>query len=201
MGSLHHVVGVTIMYLEPGKIWIGQTTYIREVLQKFNIHNSKSVPAPVEAGSKLVRATDDDYLFDQDTYQSAVGLLIYLSTKTRPDIAYAVRTIARHTSKPTIQHWTAIKHILRYLNDTIYHGLLYGYTSCLIGYSDTTWAGDIDDHKPTTSYDFKMSGAAISWINKKQTCVALSTAEVEYTMLSTAAQETFWLLKLLQEIY
>lgn len=38
------------------------------------------------------------------------------------------------------------------------------------------WAGDLDDCKSRSRYLFKLSGAAISWRNKKQTCVALSTA-------------------------
>ena len=57
----------------------------------------------MEAGTKLVRARNDEYLFDQDTYQTSVGCLIYLSTKKRTDIAYAVRNVAENTLKPTIQ--------------------------------------------------------------------------------------------------
>ena len=36
----------------------------------------------------------------------------YLSTKTRSNIAYAVKNVARHTSKPTIQHMTAIIEVI-----------------------------------------------------------------------------------------
>ena len=42
-----------------------------------------------------------------------------------------------------------------------------------------------------------MSGAAISWNSKKQTCVALSTAEAEYIALAKAAQELIRLHQLL----
>ena len=121
------------MYFEPCKTWIGQPTHIRKVLKKFNMHNSKFVATSVEAKTKLVRESDNDELLHQDMYQSAVGCLIYVSMKIRPDIAYAVGKVARHTSKPTFQHWNAIKRILRYLNGTIYHGLLLSDTSCLIG--------------------------------------------------------------------
>ena len=38
-----------------------------------------------------------------------------------------------------------------------------------------------------------MSGAAISWNSKKQTCVALSTAEAEYIALAKEVQESIWL--------
>lgn len=51
--------------------------------QKIQHVKSKSVALPVEAGTKLVRARNDEYLFDQDTYQTSVGCLIYLSTKKK----------------------------------------------------------------------------------------------------------------------
>ena len=48
---------------------------------------------------------------DTEKYQSAVGKLLFLSTRTRPDIAFAVSTVAKFTSNPTEQHWKAVKHI------------------------------------------------------------------------------------------
>ena len=45
-----------------------------------------------------------------------------------------------------------------------------------------------------------MSGGAISWFNRKETVVALFTAEAEYVALSTAPQEAAWLRGLLSDI-
>jgi hypothetical protein len=47
-----------------------------------------------------------------DPYQSAVGALLYLSTTTRPDIAYVVSKVARFNQNPGVQHWIAVKHHL-----------------------------------------------------------------------------------------
>ena len=91
-----------------------------------------------------------------------------------------------------------MKRILRYLKGTTGLGLLYskdGSKDC-VGYSDADWAGDIDDRKSTSGYLFQICGAAVSWRNKKQTCVALSTAEAEYMALATAAQEAVWIRQL-----
>ena len=87
--------------------------------------------------------------------------------------------------------------ILRYLNGTPDFGLLYLANDNIAGFSDADWAGDHDDQKPTSGFVFMMSGAAISWNSKKQTCVALSTAEAEYIALAKAAQESIWLQRLL----
>ena len=45
----------------------------------------------MDASSKLVY--DEDEVIDSGVYKSAVGSLLYLSTGTRPDIAFVVRKI------------------------------------------------------------------------------------------------------------
>ena len=124
-----------------------------------------------------------------------LGSLLYLSTRTRPDIAFAVNSVARFCSNPTKQHWTAVKRIFRYLRGTTWFGLLYskGESGALIGYSDADWGGDGNDYKSTSGYVFQIGGTAVSWRSKKQTCVALSTSEAEYIALSSAAQEAVWM--------
>ena len=57
--------------------------------------------------------------------------------------------------------------------------------------SDADWAGDLDDRHSTTGNVFLMAGGAISWMNKKQAIVALSTSEAEYVALSSATQEAY----------
>ena len=147
MGKLHHFVGIKINYLNSGNIWIGQPAYLRNVLKKFEMDNSKPVGTPVETGIKLVKAKDRNNLVNQELYQSAVGSLLYLSTKTRPDIAYAyaVGNVARFSSKPIKTHWIAVKRIMRYLDGTPDFGLLYLANDNIAGFSGADWAGDHDD--------------------------------------------------------
>ena len=54
--------------------------------------------------------------------------------------------------------------------------------------------------RATSGYLFLLSGAPISWRSKKQTTVALSTAEAEYMTLSYASQEAMWLRQLISEL-
>ena len=89
MGKLYYFLGVKIAYPGSGKIWIGQPAYTAEVLKRFQMENSKSSATPIDTGAKLTKATEDSKLFNQELYQSAIGSLLYLSTRTRPDIAYA----------------------------------------------------------------------------------------------------------------
>ena len=68
------------------------------------------------------------------------------------------------------------------------------------GFSDADWAGDIDDRKSTSGYLLKIGSGPVSWRSRKQSCVALSTAETEYVALTLAAQEAIWLNRLLAEL-
>ena len=89
---------------------------------------------------------------------------------------------------------------MRYLNGTPDFGLPYLANDNITVFSDVDWAGDHDDEKSTSGFVFMMSGAAVSWNSKKQTCVALPTAEAEYTALAKATQESIWLQRLLMDI-
>ena len=70
----------------------------------------------------------------------------------------------------------------------------------LIGYSDADWGGDIDQTKSTLGYAFLLNDNAILWSSKKQSCVALSTMEVEYVAYYTATQDAIWLRSFLQQL-
>jgi hypothetical protein len=58
-------------------------------------------------------------------YLSAIGALMYLANNTRPDIAFTVNYLVRHSATPIMRHWNDIKNILRYLNVTIDLGLFF----------------------------------------------------------------------------
>ena len=166
------------------------------------MENANSVTTPVSCGSQLVKARDSDKRANQALYPSAVGCLLYPSTRTRPDIAFAVNNVAKYCSDPTEEHWTAVKRILRYGKGTRDLGLLYTNDKpkeC-VGYSDADWGGDADDHKSTSGYLFQIGTTAVTWRSKKQTCVALSTGEAEYIALSSAIQEAIWLRELTTEL-
>ena len=167
------------------------------------MQESKPVNTPVNSEMKLVAAETPEDVHNQQEYQAIVGSLLYLSTKTRPDIAYAVSNVARFCARPTKQHWVALKRILRYLKGTVNYGLVYleSDKNPLIAYSDADWVGDTTDRKSTSGYVFMLAGAAISWRSSKQTCVAISTAEAEYIALSATVQEALWLQQLTSDLF
>jgi hypothetical protein len=130
---------------------------------------------------------------------------MYAMLGTRPDIAYAVSTLSKFNSCPAPEHHAAAKRVLRYLQETKTHGLLYcGQDDSNfpepICYTDSDWAGDTESRKSTGGYVFLLCGAAVSWKSKKQSTISLSSTEAEYVALSEATKEAMWLKRLLREI-
>ena len=78
-----------------------------------------------------------------------------------------------------------MKRILRYLKVTVDYVLCYqGKNLGLVGYTDANWGCDIDNRKSTSRYAFLLNDCAISRCSRKQSCIALSTMEVEYVTCS-----------------
>src|SRR3982074_2233528 len=91
---------------------------------------------------------------------------------------------------------------MRYLRGTAHYRLQLGGGPqvLLTGYCDADWAGDLDERKSTTGYAFYIGDGLVSWNSKRQTTVALSTAEAEYMAATQATKEALWLKQLLNEI-
>ena len=97
------------------------------------------------------------------SYASVIGSLMYDMVCTRPDIAHVVGVISKYMSHPGIEHWNAIKWILRYLRGTSNKCLHFGgSTTNSQGYVDSDFVGDIDTRRSTTCYVFTIGGVAMS---------------------------------------
>ena len=89
LGDLNHFHGVQVIQdHDKGTMWIGQSQYTDTILNKFGMDQSKSIRTQINL--MLTKSTEESELADEVLHQSAVGSLLYLSKRTRPDIAYAV---------------------------------------------------------------------------------------------------------------
>ena len=61
--------------------------------------------------------------------------------------------------------------------------------------------GSAIDRKNTLECCFSMGSGVISWFRRKQSCVALSTAEAEYVTACSTSCEEVWLRKLLFDLF
>ena len=152
-----------------GQVTIRQTKFLKSVLNKFDIQDSKPVKTPQDAGLKLTKNMCEGGCKHEDTmknvpYRSCVDGIMYLMVATRPDLAAAMGVLSQFAADPCPTHWQALKRVLRYLNATQTHGLQYSQRGSinLLGYSDADWAGDIESRRSTSGYIFTMNNGCIS---------------------------------------
>ena len=157
----------------------------------------KAMTTPITTSLKLLNY-DTSKDVDATLYRQIIGSLMYL-TNTRPDICFAVNTLSQYMVNPKHVHLIGAKHVMRYLKGTLDYGLRY--TSSgeikLHGYADSDWGGNAKDRKSTSGSCFSLGSGMISWFSRKQTSIALSTAEVEYIAACSAFCKAVWLRKML----
>ena len=97
-------------------------------------------------------------------YASTVGSLMYAMLCTRQDIYFAIGMVSRYESNPSPEHWTTVKHILKYLRRTKDYMLVYGRDGLIqVGYTDLDFMSNKDSRKSTSRHLFTLRGGAINY--------------------------------------
>ena len=131
-----------------------------------------------------------------------VGSIQYIACVTRPDLAFAAHSLAKHMSASSKQHWLAAQHVMRYLQNTVNLGLQFsaskGY-SVAEAYSDADFA-DALSLKSVSGNMLMMYGNCVFWRSKRQAVLAGDTTEAELIAMSSAANELMWLKQLCTDL-
>ena len=92
---------------------------------------------------------DEEEFPNKTRYLATVGALLYLSTYTRPNIAFATSVLARHNQRPGIRHWNEVRHLLCYLRGPEDLGLYYSQRGVqeITGYADAGFKSDKEFEK------------------------------------------------------
>jgi hypothetical protein len=203
LGEIAWKLGVHVMRdRRAGWIALSQEKYALEILERFGKSDVRPISTPTLANEHLTKIDSPEV--DVQQYQRAVGALMYLMLGTRPDLAYTVAALGRHSACPGKEHERALDRAFRYLRATSHWKLVFQRGTpngaILKGFVDADWASDVNDRKSTSGFVFMLAGGAISWGSKKQSAVALSSTEAEYIAAAHAAKEVVWLRRLLTEL-
>lgn len=139
-------------------IFISQSNYIKEMLNKFKMGDCKLANKPIIMSCTL-RNDNKSLESNQTLYGSMIGSLLYLTT-SRPDIMQVVGLVARFKSTPKETHVKLVKRIFKYIKGILDFGLWYPRSEefTLPAYKYAGWVGSIDDKKST-------SGGPLFWVN------------------------------------
>ena len=155
LGLMHYFLGIEVVQSFDG-IFISHKKYALKILDRFKMKNCNSVSTPTDLTLKLIK-DDAGKKVNATLYKQIVRSLIYL-TSTWLDIMNVVSLISRYMECPTETHLLVAKRIFRYLKGTADYGILYkrDRNSSLIGFSDSDYAGDIDDRKSVTPSNYNI---------------------------------------------
>lgn len=130
---------------------LSQEAYIEKVIKSFGMEDSKPITTPLAPQFKLKSLTKADALeqaakCERVPYTNVVGSLMYAMIGSQPDLAHTVGVVSRFMSKPGMDHWQAIKWILKYLRGESRTSLTFVKISvCSIeGSSDSDYSADLD---------------------------------------------------------
>jgi hypothetical protein len=201
LGEAHWILGMEIIRDRKKKtIELSQQQYVETILERFGMQDARPVATPMDPNTRLVKRESAEV--DVKPYQSVLGALMYMMLATRPDLAFAVGTLSKHSATPGDEHWNTLKRAYRYLRKTSNKRLTFrgnGETS-LCSFVDADWASDTNDRCSIMGHVFLMAGGAVSWQSKKQDSVALSSTEAEYMAAASATKEAIWINTFLDEL-
>jgi hypothetical protein len=204
-------LGVRLNKLDDGRIDMRQTGLTDRVIETLGLDTkmSKSKFTPAEA-KPLARDDTGEPPNGDFSYSSVVGMLLYLSGHTRPDIAYAVNCCARYMFCPRKSHEIALKRIGRYLKATRTKGLILDPCKELRidNYPDADFAGmyghevitDPSCVKSRTGFIITVANCPVLWISKLQQETALSTMEAEIIALAHSCRELFPIMDMVTQL-
>jgi len=188
-GDLANYLGIALKRdMDKRTITMTQTGLIDKILQATNMEDCN--PHPVPAGTlPLVSDKYGARANEEWDYRSVVGMLLYLSMHSRPDIAFAVSQVCRFSHDPRASHCKAVKQLVRYLKGTRDKGLILksNKTLTLDAFVDADFSGlyahedktDPVSVKSRTGFVVTIGGCPLLWQSKLQQLHALSTTESE----------------------
>jgi hypothetical protein len=180
-----------------------QTGLIKQVIEALGLNDgcAKGKYTPSES-KPLVKDINGNSASGAFSYSSVLGMLLYLSGHTHPNITFAVNCCAQYMFCPKHLYELALKCIGCYLKQTSDRGMIMSPSSnvCKIdAYLDADFAGmyvheehtDPDYAKCCTGFIVIFAECPVLWQSKLQTEMALSTMEAKVIALSACCREPF----------
>ena len=164
-----------------------QQLYIMEILRRAGMSDCKGAETPSTL-DELIPCPIGEELSPEDKLfvQTYVGAAMHVYVCTKPELGYALSQLSKFVSSPGPQHLTAIKQVLRYLQNTKHLALKYSkprnntLLNRVFVFSDANWGGTHTDRHSMGGGGAYMHGALIQWICKRLPTIMLSSAESEY---------------------
>ena len=134
-------------------------------------------------------------------YQSGVGSLLFISSRTRLDLSHAVSQLSRYTHAPRVIHWRMLIRTLVYVYHTRDEPLLFPRdpNPKLVGFCDASYGSD-QQRFPSSGYVIRLGGCPVMWIAQRIRHSVTSIGEAELRTVVDAIRAQLWLKHILIQI-
>ncbi|CAI7729017.1 unnamed protein product [Closterium sp. NIES-53] len=218
MGDVKYYLGMHVERdLDKGELRLHQRKYCEGLAENYGLQDGGKPATPLPSGFTVEPCAHEEVVGESDRklFHSMVGALNYAANHTRPDIAFATSRLASVVSCPSHEQLEAAKRLVCYVSATASVGLEYSAMRqrqqrvaadlgkgemLLTCYTDASFNSVKADGTSIGGYVCLFGGGAVSWRNKKQNEVGLSSCETEYMVLHHGVKEVVWLRRLLEEI-
>lgn len=202
LGEVKHYLGIQVTRDHENNFSLDQSQYITKIAAAFQLEDSKGSVYPLDPGYHKL---EDPHLLENNTeYRKLIGMLLYVSTNTRPDISASIGILAQRVSTPRTLDMTEAKRVVKYLlstKDIKLHMFNADEPATLKAYADADWAEDRTTRRSISGVICKAFGGPVSWSSRKQGVVSTSTTEAEFYALSEAIHEIQWLQYILKDFH
>ena len=166
LGDASFILGIKIHQdRSRGILRLSQKGYIDKVLKRFGMQSYKPIDTPITKRNKFSlsqcpKGNLEIQTMMETSYASIVGSLMYAQVCIRPDIAYIVGMSSKNLSNPGMDHWKAVKRVMRNLQKTKDYMLTYRRSDKLeiLGYSNSDYTGCQHNRRSTSSYIYMLAG-------------------------------------------
>ncbi|CAI7744709.1 unnamed protein product [Closterium sp. NIES-53] len=203
--------------LDKGVLRLHQRKYCEGLAEKYGLQDGGKPATPLPSGFTMEPCADEEVVDESDKklFHSMVGALNYAANHTRPDIAFAISSLASVVPRPSDEKLEAAKRLVHYVSATASVGLEYNAVRrrlqrgaadlgkgemLLTCYTDASFNSVKADGTSIRGYVCLFGGGAVGWRSKKQNEVGQSSCETEYMALHHGAKEVVWLRRLLEDI-
>jgi hypothetical protein len=185
-------------------ILLTQIKYIRDLLTR---HGMKECAFVVTSMTEIkLKKSFSEYKCSNNQlkqFQILLRELMHLMIQIRLDLAYSMFRLAQFMSNSIDDHWTTLKRILRYLNETKELSILYKkvFESLILEtWTNSSWDENSDDSRSIHDHLLFMRNESIEWKSSKQISMTLSSIEIEYMSQISAIINVMWAKELLTEM-